>query len=52
VRHFDANAFAQEYRWFRNADYPGIANGELIIVAASVRGREGGELIPGNRVAQ
>ena len=52
VRHFDANAFAKEYRWFRPSDYPGPANGELVVVASSVRSPDGGDLLPGTRVTR
>jgi hypothetical protein len=50
VRHFDAKVFAAEYRWFQEADYPGIPNGELIVVASSVRSPDRGDLLPGNGV--
>ena len=47
VRRFDTKAFAQQYPWFKEADYKAIPQGDLVIVASSVRSPAGGELVPG-----
>jgi hypothetical protein len=52
VRRFNGKAFAQQYRWFKEADYKTLTPGALVIVASSVRGAGGGELIPGNPVTK
>jgi hypothetical protein len=48
VRRFNSKAFAQQYMWFKEADYRPIATGDLVIVASSVRSPAGGELVPGD----
>ena len=48
VRRFNSKAFAQQYPWFKEADYKPIPTGDLVIVASSVRSPGGGELVPGN----
>lgn len=52
VRRFDRRAFAQQYQWFKEADYKTLTPGALVIVASSVRSPGGGELVPGNPVTQ
>jgi hypothetical protein len=52
VRRFDRNAFAQQYQWFKETDYKTLAPGALVIIASSVRGHGGGELVPGNPVTK
>ena len=52
VRRFNGQAFAQQYQWFKAADYKTLMPGSLVIVAASVRGSGGSELVPGNPVTK
>jgi hypothetical protein len=52
VRRFNGEAFTQRYEWFKAADYKTLVPGALVIVASSVRGPGGGELIPGNPVTK
>jgi hypothetical protein len=51
VRHYDPKSFEKDYRWFRQADYPDIHNGDWVIVATSVRTAEGTELVPGSTIS-
>jgi hypothetical protein len=52
VRRFDGKAFAQQYQWFKEADYKTLTPGAVVIVASSVRGPGGSELVPGNPVTK
>jgi hypothetical protein len=52
VRRFNGQTFAQQYQWFKEADYKTLTPGALVIVASSVRGPGGSELVPGNPVTK
>jgi hypothetical protein len=52
VRRFERKTFAEQYPWFKETDYKPISAGDLVIVASSVRGPGGGELVPGNPVSK
>ena len=53
VRRFDGKAFAQQYQWFKEADYTTLTPGALVIVASSVRRPDGGgQFVPGNPVTK
>jgi hypothetical protein len=51
VRKYGAKDFERDYSWFRQADYPHLANGKWVIVARSVRTPEGTELVPGGTMS-
>jgi hypothetical protein len=52
VRKYGAKEFERDYSWFRQADYPHLANGKWVIVARSVRTPEGTELVPGGTTSE
>src|SRR5688572_15540177 len=52
VRRFDGKTFAQQYPWFKEADYKAVVPGDLVTVASSVRSPGGSELVPGNPVSK
>ena len=46
VRQFDPDRFARDYKTFKASDYAAIPKDTLVIVAAALRGAEGGQIPP------